>query len=46
MTEETLGSQIKVTRRVKASACLAPSWCLEEVSHGGGARNFVVFVVL
>lgn len=45
MTDETLGSQISVTRRVKAAACLAPRWYLEEESHGGGARNFVVLVV-
>jgi hypothetical protein len=35
-TEETEGSQIRVTRRVKAAACLALSWCFGENSQGGG----------
>jgi hypothetical protein len=36
---------MSVTRRVKDAACLAPSWCFELESQGGGARNFVVLVV-
>jgi len=35
-TEETEGSQMSVTKRVKAAACLALSWCLGEESQGGG----------
>jgi len=45
VTEETLGSQMSVTRRVKDAACWAPNWCLDEESQGGAARNFVVLVV-
>jgi hypothetical protein len=35
-TEETEGSQISVTRRVKAAACLALSWYFGEESQDGG----------
>ena len=40
MTDETLGSQMSVRRRVYAVACLAPNWCVGEESHGGGAKIF------
>jgi hypothetical protein len=35
-TEETEGSQMRVTKRVKAAACLALSWCFGEDSQDGG----------
>jgi hypothetical protein len=45
VTEETLGSQMSVTRRVNATACLALSCCLGGDSQGGGANSFDVLDV-
>lgn len=40
-TEETEGSQMSVTRRVKAAACLALSWCFGDDSQGGAEPKYL-----
>jgi hypothetical protein len=35
-TEDTEGSQMSVTKRAKAAACLPLSWCFGEDSQDGG----------